>query len=108
MENKRTPAEVYSLAEHLYDEMQARGWTTIDVALRMGVKGDRDYNMDKLTVDFLMASQEEKLLIGDDLFAGLSCAFGVTEKLFRGLHSYWLENPDRRVVFKCPEEIFGE
>lgn len=108
METKRVPAEVFSLAEYLCDEMQERGWTTIDVALRMGVEGNRNFGIDKLTMDFLLAVQKEKIIIGDDLFQGLALAFGVSEKLFRGLHSYWLENPDRRVEFECPEAIFGE
>ena len=47
------PAEVFSLAECLAEEMQARGWRTDDVALRM--ETSRGPVMDTFIVDAVLA-----------------------------------------------------
>jgi hypothetical protein len=105
-ETERTPAEVFSLAEHLGDEMAARGWTTTDVATRMGGSAEA-VAINILVIDLLMCVQDEKLLVSDDLFAGLAKAFRVTEQYFRNLHEGWLKHPDRRVEYDPPESLFG-
>lgn len=107
MSDTFTPAEVFCLAEYLADEMTARGWTTSDVARRMGP--GRNYVKDKLALDITMAVSPKRdgLLIDDDAFASLATAFGVSEQYLRNLHATWQKWPDRRSPFTCPEELYG-
>ena len=100
------PVEVFCLAEFLCDEMMARGWTTTDVAIRMG--GDPDQVVkDLLVVDLLMCVHRDSLLPGDRLFDGLAKAFDVDSSYFRNLDAIWRSHPDKRVPFEPPESIFG-
>lgn len=101
------PAEVFPLAEYLYDELKARGWTTEHCALHMGYKTDEEYGLDVLTLDFLMCVQEDGCLVGGDLFRKLALAFDVSEDFFRNIDKVWRENPDKRAKWECPEDIFG-
>lgn len=89
------------LAAHVADEMEARNWTCVDVAKRM--PGDYGHNVG--VMNFFLAIDPEKLLITDELISGLSEAFEVSEQFFRNLHSTWLDNPDCRSAFNCPEHL---
>lgn len=97
------PAEVFSLAEHLGDEMAARGWTVEDVALRMG----GDFGIDALALGLLLAVQEDNLIIDDDTIVRLAGAFDVSPDLFRNLHAIWLKYPERRSPYVMPESLLG-
>ena len=102
------PIEVFSLAEMLADEMSSRGWTTSDVARRM-IKPGQDYVREKLAFDVLMVVSPTKdtLRIDDDTFDSLSRAFGISAGFFKKIHAGWMEWPERRSEFECPEELFG-
>lgn len=63
--------------------------------------------MDLFCLDLIMAVQDDGLIIDDDMFAGLARAFNVSPAFFRNLHAVWLDHPDRREPFECPEDIFG-
>lgn len=102
---ERKPAEVFHLAEYLYDEMVARGWKTENAAVRMGTS--RGAAMDLFCLDLLMAVHDENLIIDDEMFEGLGRAFDVSAQYFRNLHAGWLAHPDRRSPFDVPDEIFG-
>ena len=99
------PAEVFCLAEYLCEEMQARGWNTEDVAVRMGTPGG--VAMGTFRMDIIMAVQDDGLIIEDEIFDGLARAFSVSPEFFRNLHDQWKRYPDRRSAFECPEEIFS-
>lgn len=101
----QSPADVFCLAEHLCEEMQARGWRTEDVAARMGTPSGAA--MDLFCLDLVMAVQDDGLIIDEEFFGGLARAFDVSAEFFRNLHEGWKRHPDRRSPFKCPEEIFG-
>lgn len=104
--SERIPAQVFCLAELLSDEMVARGWTTTDVALRMG--GDEEqFAKNLLALDILMCVHEDKLLIGDRMFDAMTKVFDVDPMFFRNIDAAWRENPDRRSPFTPPESIFG-
>lgn len=104
--SERVPAEVFCLAELLSDELVARGWTTDDVALRMG--GDeKQFIKDLLAINLIMCVHKDKLLIGDRLFDGLTRVFGVDPMFFRNIDAEWRKYPDRRSPFEPPESIFG-
>ncbi len=102
---EREPVEVYPLAEFLCEELQARGWTTSDFAKRMG--NGRDYPRNKVIADLIMAVHKDGLTIDDDTFNGMAGALGVSSEMLRNLDAIWRKWPDRRVVFVCPESIFG-
>lgn len=101
------PAHVFSLAETLCDEMQARGWTTSDVAARMG--GERQYAMSKFVVDLVLAVSptKDRLIVDDETFEGLARAFDVSEQFFRNIDAAWRAWPHRRSPFEAPESLFG-
>lgn len=100
-------AEVFPLAEHLADEMIARGWNTFDVAARMGGVTAKEIGMDLLIVDLLMCVHDDNLLIGDEEFHKLARAFDVSEEYLRNLDKVWRDHPDRRSPFTPPESLFG-
>lgn len=96
------PAEVFSLAEYVFDEMRERGWKTGDVALRMG----RDYATDLFCVELLLAVDDDTLVVDDGTFEGMARAFGVSASLLRNLRNTWLRWPDRRALFEAPDDVF--
>jgi len=105
--DERIPAEAFPLAELLGDEMEARGWTTDDVAIHMG--GDENevaHNM--LVVMLLLSVQKENLMIGEKTLSGLTRAFGVDGDFFRNIDAAWRNAPpDRRQTYSPPETLFG-
>lgn len=96
------PAQVFSLAEALGDEMEARGWTTDDVAARMG-PDPHNYAIAPL----LLCVSSDELKMTDDVFAGLSRAFDVSEQFFRNCDAMWRRWPDRRSEYDAPDKLFG-
>lgn len=106
-EIKHIPAQAFSLAEMLWDEMQARGWTTDDVAARMPADSDREAGMNLLRFMLVMAVQRDGCTIGNDMFEKLAAAFGISEQYLRNLDDTWRGRPGQRVPFECPDEAFG-
>ena len=102
---KIDPVEVYPLAEFLCDELQAREWTTSDLAKRMN--NGREYYRNKIIADLVMAVQKDGLQIDDETFEGMSTALGVSSEMLQNLDAIWRKWPDRRVQFEPPESIFG-
>ncbi len=96
------PAEVFPLAEYLVEEMQERGWKTGDLALRM----PGEYGLNLFCLEVMLAVSDDRLLIDDSTFAGLSAALDVSEEMLRNLDEAWRQWPDRRSEFAAPEEIF--
>jgi HTH-type transcriptional regulator / antitoxin HigA len=82
---ERIPAEVFHPSEFIIEEMEARGWTRDDLALRMG----GDFGINRLSLDFYfeVGPTDPNLLMGDgDDFAR---AFGVSAEFFRNLEAVW-------------------
>ena len=102
------PAEVFCLVELLVDEMDERGWTTEDIAVRMGTS--RGLEKDLLIIDLIFAVSPVKdgLIIDEETFDGLARAFDVDPDFFRNLDKAWRQHPDRRRQFTAPERIFSE
>lgn len=96
------PAQVFSLAEAIGDEMTARGWTTDDLAVRMGPD---PYNY--AVAPLLLCVSSDGLKMTDDVFAGLARAFDVSEQFFRNLDATWRKWPERRSDYDAPDELFG-
>ena len=103
--NDFEPAEVFSLAEYLSDELIARGWKTEDAAVRMRTKHGAAHDL--FFLDIVICVPDEKLMIDDDGFAGLARAFGVNAQFLKNLHDLWMRYPDRRSPFEVPDSLFG-
>ena len=99
------PAEVHPLASFVAEELQARGWHTETLALRMNDK--RHFGQNLLAIDMLLAVQDDKLVIDDRLFDLMATAFGCSSEMLRSLDRQWRENPDQRVPFEAPDDLFG-
>lgn len=101
-----TPTEVHPLAHYLCEEMEARGWTSDDVALRMG--GDEEeVARNMLVVNLILSVHKDSLVFEDATLAKLAKAFDVSAAFFRNLDAIWRDHPDRRIPFTPPESIFG-
>jgi len=107
MNETREPVEVISLAEFLAEEMIEREWTAVDVAARMGGRDTKQRSIDLLTVQLLLAVQEDNLVISPTLYRQLEHAFGVSEGFFESLDKPWHQYPDRRRPFTAPEFLFN-
>lgn len=99
------PAEVFSLAEYLADEMRERGWKTSDVAARMG--NERGYDMDAFIFELVLAGGSDEATIDDETFAGMAQAFEVSEDLLRNIDTSWRQFPDRRSAYEAPDDMFN-
>ncbi len=101
------PVEVCPLAMFLCEEMEARGWKTDDVAIRMGGATVSDIARDLLAFNLIISVQSDALILRDEDFDALSLAFGVSAEMFRNLDKAWRNHPDRRAAFTPPESIYG-
>lgn len=101
------PAEVFPLASYLWEEMQARGWTTDDVAKRMGDADEKGLTVNLGTLAILMSVQKDNCLLDDLTVSKLAHAFDVSAELFRNLDTTWRKWPDRRAPFECPDDAYG-
>ena len=101
------PAMVWPLADCLAEEMEERGWTCVDLAMRM--PGDYASNIGVINVILAISSTggPDTFTLGDDVAEGLALAFGVSPQLINGLHKSWVDNPQARQPFNCPEHLFA-
>jgi plasmid maintenance system antidote protein VapI len=67
--------------EYLADELKARGWSTADLAERMG--GDVDFN--QCCVDLLMSVRDPNLMMGAEVAAKLGQALGTSAEMWINL-----------------------
>lgn len=96
----RVPLEVYPLAQLIAEEMQERDWTAVDVAKRMV----GDYGMNIGIVNLVLCVHRDDMRL-DDCIDNLALAFDVSAEMFRSLHQKWLDNPNARQPFECPEHL---
>jgi hypothetical protein len=103
------PVEVYCLGSYLAEEMEERGWTSVDVGMRMGGKSVDEHSMNIFIVDtILCCSATETMVIGADNYRALERAFGVSDGFFERLDSGWHDFPDRRVPFEVPDFLLSQ
>lgn len=92
MEEIPEDVEVFSLAQFVAEEMDARDWTSMDVAARM----PGDFGVNALMVDVLLAVQgqpHEKVKVDEAFCTPLEDAFGVSRGFFLRLNSGWDKYP---------------
>ncbi len=71
---------------YILEEMKARGWSSIDLALAM--PGDLMENHTALTMYLTLGPKEPNMRIGDG--ADYAAAFDVSPELFLNLEAAWL------------------
>lgn len=76
-------AVAFPVWSYIRDELTARGWTTIDIAYRMG--GDTMTNLCCLDLLRDVAPHDTRLTLGADTAAGLANAFGTSAELWLNL-----------------------
>lgn len=79
------------------DEMTARGWTSQEVARRMGRASAREHAIRHLAIEMYLAIGEEEspspnCRIGREMADDLARAFGLSADLFLNLERLWLES----------------
>lgn len=89
MSDERIPAEVFHVGEFIEDEMAARGWTSLDLALRMGGKTAEEIGLDRLSVDLLCNVHHKDLLMGEKMAAKIAAAFGSSPEYWINLDKAW-------------------
>lgn len=95
----RIPAEVSPPGQFIQDEMDARGWSDVDVAVRMGGVGWEARAYDLLGLQLILAVHGRNgpdaagLILGEPMIAGLARAFDVDPQFFRNLEQVWFNHP---------------
>lgn len=92
------------------EEMVARGWSSSDVAVRMGGATVDEIGHDQLVVELIIAIRDgkENCLIGDDTARKLARAFDVSAEFFVNLEAQWRAHlKAERAPFPSPEGEHG-
>lgn len=89
------PAECFHPSEFVKEELEARGWTLDDLAMRMATS---EWGLIRLTLDmFMLVSPDDaNMRIGEDMDRQLCAAFGVSQGFFLRLETQWLEWKNRQ------------
>lgn len=98
---ERIAVEYWPLASFIADEMIAREWKSTDVARRM----PGDYQSNIVMINLVLCVQSDQMLITFEDIRSFATAFGISPAFFANLHNGWLQNPDRREPFECPEAL---
>ena len=88
---KFLPAEAFHVGEFIADEMEARGWSSRDLAERMGGEG-RQVDIDQLAIEFTLAvavSENQRGYLGRRTAEGLERARGVSAETGLRLDATW-------------------
>lgn len=105
MTAERKPAEVFLLAEHLCDELVARGWKTADCARHFDNGCSQAFNLLLLNTLMLAHTKDAAPML---LIRGLSNALGISEEMLRTLDDATRHYADRVSHWVCPIEILSQ
>lgn len=96
MSEAKNMPDVFHVRHYINEEMEARGWDRDTLAAMMGFKDARDFQVKRLSLDFLLDIEDPDMFIGDDLSADLGRAFGVSPQLFTNIDNTWRKHPSVR------------
>ena len=85
LEAANTELSLVPPGQIISEELAARGWTSADLARRMG----GDVGMNRLTIDLLIAVQDRNLALDEQTAFGLAQAFDVSARFFINLDRSW-------------------
>lgn len=88
------PAECFPVGEYIADELEARGWTTRDLAERMG--GDVDLNQCTIELTIACGVSHPQVSMGTETAQGLSRAFGTSADVWLNLDRAYRECREHR------------
>ena len=80
MIDRRIPTEAFHISKFIQDEIDARGWTIAQVAMRMG-----GFAEDLLTLSLIMDVHDKYILLGEETAEALGRAFGISAEYFINL-----------------------
>ena len=83
------PAESFHLAEHIQEELEARGWSLDDLAFRMCGIDPKEWAVTRLAIEMFMEVREANMGLGDNMAQQLSKAFGPSPEFFLNMHEAW-------------------
>jgi len=99
------PAQVFSLAEIVGDEMLGRGWTTDHVA---AFYADNPADVPRAAFEIaLLLSVPSLPPLREDQARRLSRAFDVSWQFFMNIDAGWHQWPDRRALYSAPDALYG-
>lgn len=87
----KTAAEVFPVGHYIQEELDERGWTVVELALRMNGVNVRKVGIDQLAVELLMAVNDPKLLLDKETAEKLGLAFDVQSGFFLNLDRAYRE-----------------
>lgn len=89
MQSERIPAEVWHPGHFILEEMQERGWSSRDLALKIGGTA-REIAINEVAIDLAIYVDDKNLRLGADLIRDLARAFDVSPEFFQNLENAWL------------------
>jgi plasmid maintenance system antidote protein VapI len=105
LKKARKPAECFHPSVFIKEEMEARGWSMDDLALRMAEGDVRKFGVERLALDiyFEVGPTEPNLIIGDDSARMLAAVFDVNPEFFLNLQKSWREWFNDRAIAKAEQ-----
>lgn len=80
----------FHIGEFVRDEMECRGWSTRELAARMGFA---DLDVGTLAMDLLMNVTDNKgVLCSESDYKGLARAFGTSVDIWRNIDKQWRDS----------------
>lgn len=99
----RTPAECFPVGDYLLEEMQARGWSSADLAARMG-KDEKERSIYEIEIDVIVyLSHRDDLAFGPETARALGEAFDVSPEYWLNLQSAYKACRAAHAVHAAPE-----
>jgi HTH-type transcriptional regulator/antitoxin HigA len=81
----RLAAEAFAPGSYIAEELEARGWTASDLAIRMGGATIEEMAKDQLVVELFIAVHDPKLVLDTATARKLAEAFGTSTMLWLNL-----------------------
>lgn len=105
---ERIPAECFHPSELIRDEIEARGWSLDDLAMRMAGRDREQFGIQRLALDFYfdVGPTEPDLRMGEDSARMMAAVFDVDTDYFINLERAWLawvESPNGRAALNIQQ-----
>lgn len=82
-------AEAFPVGVFIAEELEARNWSTQDLAIRMCGSTLQEIAVDKASIEILIATNDPNCLVGEETAKKLGQAFGVNPQWFLNLESFY-------------------